>query len=58
VAVKVDNEMSAELQSYAAAQFVVEIHTLYKYKHENLCMLLAHSIDGPSRCLMYVCYYQ
>jgi LPXTG-motif cell wall-anchored protein len=52
VAVKIDKEMNEDMQKYTAQQFVAEIHTLYKYKHDNLCMLLAHSIDGPSRCLM------
>jgi serine/threonine protein kinase len=59
VAVKVDHEVKDEkMRKFIKQQFVDEINTLYKYKHENLCMLLAHSIDGPTRCLVYeICHH-
>merc|ERR1712216_856113 len=54
VAVKVDKEIAdREAQSFIRKQFVAEVHALYRYKHPNLCMLLAHSIDSPNRCLLY-----
>jgi hypothetical protein len=58
VAVKVDHEVKDEkMRKFIKHQFVDEINILYKYKHDNLCMLLAHSIDGPTRCLVYeICH--
>ena len=54
VAVKVDKEVTdPQDRRYIREQFEAEVHTLYKYKHENLCTLLAHSIDSPNRCLVY-----
>jgi serine/threonine protein kinase len=34
-------------------QFVAELKCLYQYKHPNICSLLHHSTDGPTRCLVY-----
>jgi hypothetical protein len=33
--------------------FVAELTLLYQYKHPNICTLMAHAIDGPTRCLVY-----
>ena len=30
-----------------------EINTLYEYRHPNICGLIAHSIDGPARSLVF-----
>jgi serine/threonine protein kinase len=34
-------------------QFVAELTCLYKYRHPNICTLMHHSVDGPTRCLVY-----
>jgi hypothetical protein len=61
VAVKVDvqradegnAEESAKLAKILKQQFTAEITCLYQYTHPNICALLHHSIDGPTRCLVY-----
>jgi serine/threonine protein kinase len=57
VAVKVDIERpgggDAELVRMLRIQFTSEISTLYKYRHVNICALLGHCVDGPTRALVY-----
>jgi serine/threonine protein kinase len=60
VAVKVEtasNECNdaeaAMLVKTLEQQFASELTCLYQYRHPNICALLHHSIDGPTRCLVY-----
>jgi hypothetical protein len=61
VAVKVDkhldegeeDESAAEMIKALEQQFVAELKCLYQYRHPNICALLHHSTDGPTRCLVY-----
>ena len=52
VAIKVDHPNDAHAQTLEK-QFISEISTLYNSKHNNLCALLPHSADGPTRALVY-----
>jgi hypothetical protein len=40
--------------SHTFSNLFCHLDLVYKYQHPNLCMLIAHSIDGPSRCLLQV----
>jgi hypothetical protein len=60
VAVKVDLPDSSEniiesmkIKRILEIQFVSEISTIYSHPHPNICRLLGHCIDGPTRCLVY-----
>jgi serine/threonine protein kinase len=57
VAVKVEKASKGNLDAKSAKflerQFFAEVMGVYKCEHPNLCKLLAHSIDGPRRCLIY-----
>jgi hypothetical protein len=51
--VVVEKEALEKTLQLLEQQFSSEIQTLYRYHHPNICALLAHAIDGPSRCLVY-----
>jgi hypothetical protein len=51
--VVVEEEALEKTLQLLEQQFSSEIQTLYRYHHPNICALLGHAIDGPSRCLVY-----
>jgi serine/threonine protein kinase len=57
VAIKVDSpsllEQPQKMRRMLAQQYVYEVKTLYEYCHPNICALIAHCADGPTRSLVY-----
>jgi tRNA A-37 threonylcarbamoyl transferase component Bud32 len=59
VAIKVDSPALAKADEKTRMllenQFVYEVRTLLTHQHPNICALIAHCTDGPTRCLVYEC---
>jgi hypothetical protein len=57
VAIKVDSpalmKQSKKMRRIVEQQYIYEIETLYEYCHPNICALIAHCADGPTRSLVY-----
>jgi serine/threonine protein kinase len=57
VAIKVDSpallKQTEKTRRMLEKQFVYEVETLYEYRHPNICALIAHCADGPTRSLVY-----
>jgi serine/threonine protein kinase len=57
VAVKVEKTIDdlndAKMSRLLIEQFESELETLYTHAHANICALVGHSEDGPSRALVY-----
>jgi serine/threonine protein kinase len=57
VAVKVDSpkllKEGEKTRLMLEQQYVYELTVLYTYSHPNICELIAHCIDGPTRSLVY-----
>jgi predicted Ser/Thr protein kinase len=47
------SEETAKMSKMLEQQFVAELTCLYQYRHPNICALMHHSTDGPTRCLVY-----
>jgi serine/threonine protein kinase len=57
VAVKVDSpkllKENEKTQQMLKQQYVYELTMLYTHAHPNICALIAHCVDGPTRSLVY-----
>jgi hypothetical protein len=57
VAIKVDSpellKQDKKTKAILEKQFIYEIETLFAYRHPNICALIAHCTERPSRILVY-----
>ena len=49
----IDDLNDAKMSRLLIEQFESELETLYTHAHANICALVGHSEDGPSRALVY-----